>query len=108
MKSKVKMWGTAAAVLLLLIGGVWWMNRSYDKVSQPGYQFAMALMSVCNRKDAARLQVLVSQMRAAQEAGELPDYDAGVLFDIADRAAADDWESATAAVRRLMEDQVMR
>jgi hypothetical protein len=66
----------------------------------------VALISICNRQDSQRLQVLADQINTLKESVELPDYDFKVLEDITHRAASGNWEAASRAIRRLMEDQI--
>lgn len=99
--------GWIAGVAVLLLGGiVWWMSSGYGKVSPEGYQYAMALLSVCNRKDESRLEQIVRDIRESTEAGNLPAYDSKTLLRITERAEDGDWEDAASLVRRLMKDQV--
>lgn len=94
------------AILVLAIGLVLWLNMGYDKMSKKGYEFALALISICNREDSERLLILAEQIDAAQESGELPKYDANVLLDITERAQSGKWEKASRSIRQLLEDQV--
>lgn len=107
MSTSGKLWSSVAAAVLLLVGLFWWMNRGYDRVSEPGYQFGMALMSVCNRKDSQRLQILVDQVESSRDASNLPPADARVLLAIAERAEAGKWEAADREIRQLMKDQTL-
>lgn len=96
-----------AGVAVLLLGGVvWWMSSGYGKVSPEGYQYAMALLSICNRKDESRLEQIVREIRESTESGKLPAYDFKTLLRITERAEDGDWEAAASLVRRLMKDQV--
>lgn len=96
----------SVAAIVIVISFVWWMNLGYDKVSDKGYQFAMALISICNQQDAERLNIMVEQIDHAVADGDLPQADAQVLLTIADRARAGKWDSAAHSVRRLMIDQI--
>jgi hypothetical protein len=92
---------------LLLFGcGLWWWNRGYGKVSEEGYHYAMALMSACNRKDEARVRLIIEELNSAVDAKAHVARDAQVLLRIARRALDGKWESAAGAVRQLMKDQV--
>ncbi|MFK7735675.1 MAG: hypothetical protein AB8B50_06595 [Pirellulaceae bacterium] len=106
MSSDSRRWWIVGAVVLLLGGVIWWMSSGYGKVSDEGYQYAMALMSICNRKDESRLVQIVQSIREATESGELPVYDSKTLLRIAERAEDGDWEDAANLVRRLMKTQV--
>lgn len=78
----------------------------YGEVSPQGYDYATALYSICNRKDAARLDEWVSLLDADVEQGKLAEQEARWFRDIAAQARAGDWQSANAAARQLLEDQV--
>lgn len=106
MINKVKLWTAGAATVLLIALVLWWMNLGYAKVSDKGYQFAMAMTSICNQRDSARLAVISAQIRASSDASELPEYDSRVLLGIAQRAEVGEWKTASELIRRLMEDQV--
>jgi hypothetical protein len=106
MSSDGKVWWISGAVVLLLGGVVWWMSSGYGKISPAGYQRAMALVSICNRKDEGRLSALVQDVRESTESGDLTAYDSKTLLRITGRAEAGDWESAARMVRSLMEAQV--
>lgn len=103
---KAKLWAAGSVAICVIAAVLWWMSLGYSKVSDKGYQYAMAMISICNQKDVARLEKIREQITASTEDEELPSYDSRVLIDIADRAAAGDWDSATGAIRRLMKDQV--
>lgn len=107
MGSQSKQWVIGLCVLVL-VGGVtvWYLNRGYDKVSEQGYQYAMALMSACNRRDEARVEAIVSKIEADRKAGDMPGDDAKTLTGIANRALDGNWDSAATAIRRLLQDQV--
>ena len=92
-------------VLLLVVGLAFWFLSGPGEISQRGYQYAMALLSVCNRQDAQRLQVIVEGIHADREQQELPARDARLLLKITSRAEQGDWLGSAEAVRSLMEHQ---
>lgn len=107
METQGKQWVIGFGIFLLVAGAaIWFFNRGYDKVSDEGYQYAMAIISACNRRDEASVQIIISKIEASREAGEVPEEDAETLTGIANRALDGDWEFAASAIRRLMEDQV--
>lgn len=107
MESSQKNW-VIGFCILVLVGGMaaWYFNRGYDKVSEQGYQYAMALMSACNRRDEARVEVIVSKIEADRSAGAVPEDDAETLTGIAMLALDGNWDSAASGIRRLLKDQV--
>lgn len=100
------MWMRVISTLAIVLVLAFWLNSSYGKISEKGYQFAMALISICNREDEKRLEKISQQIGVAVRDGELGEYDARVLLDITDRAEAGRWQQASNAIRRLMEAQV--
>lgn len=106
MEPRGNQWVIGFGILLLAGAALWFFNRGYDKVSDQGYEYAMALMSACNRRDEPRVKTIVSKIEASREAGEIPEDDAKTLTGIANRALDGNWESAASAIRRLMKDQV--
>lgn len=100
-------WIIAASLLAVLLGGwLWSLWSGYGEISPAGYQHAMALISVCNRQDADRLQQLVASLHRAEQTEELPPYDVRILLRIARRAAEGDWVWSSREARRLMMAQI--
>ena len=88
---------------LVLLGGliVWW-NSGYGKISEQSYDYALALISACNRQDESRVQKIAKEIGQRQ----LPEYDRRVIQQIVDTAMNDDWELAAARTRLLLKAQV--
>ena len=86
--------------ILVLVG------CGYGEVSPATYQYAKALYSICNRRAESQLDQAGEQIEAARSRGELSEQEAKWLKQILDDAAEGDWEAATKAARRMMEDQV--
>lgn len=96
--------GTLGVVVLAC--AAWWFLRPAPEMSGPGYQYAMALFSVCNRQDTGRLEGLMAQVAKAESAGEITARDARWLASIMRKAEKGRWSEASASVRKLMELQV--
>jgi hypothetical protein len=92
--------------VLVLLVGLMLAGCGYGEVTPRCYDYAKALYSICNRRDADRLEEFAALVDADLQSGELGDQEADWLRDIAERARAGDWSDAQAAARRLLEDQV--
>lgn len=78
----------------------------YPSVSRSTYDCATALYSVCNQRDATRLELVEQQIRAAEQAGDISGRETHWLNDIIVQARAEDWDSAAAEARRILTDQI--
>jgi hypothetical protein len=78
----------------------------YGEVTPRCYDYAKALYSICNRRDADRLEEFDALIEADLLAGELAEREAGWLRQIADQARSGEWASAQSAARKLLDDQV--
>ena len=97
----------SALAACLLACGAWSSGcGGYGEVSPLGYDYAMALYSICNRKSSEELAPLRAQIEQSRSQQELSEKHALWLTDIIDDAEGGDWESARSDARRLMEDQV--
>ena len=88
--------------LLIMIAGC----GGYGEVSSGAYEYAKALYSISNRRASDRLDQVSDQIQSARESGELSEQEAGWLNDIVSDARARQWESASRASRRMLQDQV--
>lgn len=95
-------------VLLSAVGLSVWFFSGSSEISQRGYQYALALMSVCNRQDEQRLQLIIERIQADREQQALSPRDARWLLKITARAQQGDWQGSAAAVRSLMKQQQRR
>lgn len=97
--------GLVAAVVL--IGAIaWWLSQpSYGEISPKGYQFAMAIYSASNGKNKPKVEKISGMIDQSVAAEEISVEEADWLRGIVQKALDGDWESATAAVRVLMEEQ---
>ena len=96
-------------IVLCLILGMLTVFRGcggYGEVGPKAYEHAKALYSICNRRDADRLEKFSTSLAKAQNAGEVTEKEQAWLEDIVEDAKVGEWEEATAKARRLMEDQV--
>ena len=107
MSENVRNWLLGGVALVLIVGVVWWWNTEPPKVSDNGYQYAMALVSICSRKDAEGLSAILEKIEQAESAGEIPSKDAQRLVSIAETAQSGNWDSASRSIRKLMEQQVV-
>lgn len=78
----------------------------YGPVSKPAYDYATALYSMSNRKDATKLPVVTAQIRTAREAGEITADEAAYLDEIVVMATGGDWQTAATSSRTMMVEQI--
>lgn len=92
---------------LVLIGGIaWWlMQPSYGEISPKGYQIAMAIYSAANQENKPKVEKISGMIDQSVAAAEISAEEAEWLRGIVQKAMDGDWQSATAAVRLLMEEQ---
>ena len=95
-------------VFLSAVGLAVWFFSGSSEISQRGYQYALAIMSVCNRQDEQRLQVIIGKIETDREQLELSADDARRLLKITARAQRGDWQGSAAAVRSLLKQQQRR
>lgn len=103
--TKLKAFGRSLTIIGLLATGLL-SGCGYGEVTPHGYEYAKALYSICNRKDAERLETFVGMLESDVREGKLTDAEADWFRDIADQAGQGNWTSASANARRLLEDQV--
>jgi hypothetical protein len=89
-----------------LLAGLAATGCGYGEITPHAYEYAMALYSICNRRDAARLEEFAKLLEADAQAGQLGDREADWLRTILDDARAGEWSDAQASARQLLEDQV--
>jgi hypothetical protein len=70
------------------------------------YECATALYSICNQRDADRLEVLAHKIKSAESAGDLSADEVSWLTRIVESARQDKWTQAAAEARKIMSDQV--
>ena len=105
-ESRTLVWGGAALAVLVLVAGYLWINRPYGEVSERSYQYATALFSACNQKEAARLHKISEMVGASVRTGEISQQEAGWLQAIIELGLSGSWDAASREVRQLMEDQL--
>jgi hypothetical protein len=93
---------SAIVVLLIIFGVVAWLKSGYSRISDQGYDYALALVSACSRQDESRVQQIAQEITES----ELPDYDRRVILAIAQQALEGDWQSAANLSRQLLKAQV--
>lgn len=98
-----------ASLLLIcgLVATIVYFNRdSYGTVGSRGYEFATALFSACNRRDAATIEKLESMVDSAASRRELTEQEIEWLRGILADANAGDWQAAAKDSRSLLQAQV--
>ncbi len=94
--------------LLLLLIGIQLNGCGYPEVSPKTYEISKALFSVCNQKSEERLQVVKKLIESSLENEEISESEAEMLNEIVSQASENQWETAMAESRNLMEDQIDR
>lgn len=97
-----------AAFVAIAALSFWWFNRGYPPVSDNAYQYATAMISICNREDETRLKILADKITAAESSGELSAQESRMLLKIVRTAERGNWQKSESDVRRLMADQTTR
>ena len=97
------MWARMTSVCAL---GLFVSGCGYGEVSPKAYEIAKALWSICERKDAERLDKVSELIAESEKAGEVTAEEAGWLRDIVEDGRDGDWDDAVEAAREMMSDQV--
>jgi hypothetical protein len=95
---------TGVFVLLLVVGVAVWMTSGHSRISDRGYDYALALISACGRQDEARVKQIAKEVGEA----ELPEYDRRVILGITSNALNGNWQSASAETRALLNAQIQQ
>lgn len=77
-----------------------------EVVSARTYDCALALHSICNRRDDVRLEVLERLVRADTQSGAISTQESARLNDIIQLARNGDWQQAHTESRQLLDEQV--
>lgn len=93
---------------LLCLAALCVVGCGYGELSPTAYEYAKALYSIGNRERGEKIEPIRAQIAASAEAGELSKSERRWLVAICDDCDAGRWEEATAAARRMMQDQVTR
>lgn len=78
----------------------------YAKVGPKANEYSLALYSVCNQRDASRLETIAGFVETSLKKEELTPTEASYLNAIIEKARMGEWEQATAEARSLRKDQV--
>lgn len=92
-----------AACCMIVLGGC-----GYGELSPLGYQYANALHAISRRQRAEKLAEFGEQIEQSARAGQLSKAEIGWLRSILQLARNDDWATAVAESRALMEAQIQR
>ncbi len=95
-------------LLAFIVCAVWFFNSGYGETSEQGYQYAVALYSTCNQRDANRLEKVAGLIAQAHDKGEISAAEQRWLSGIIRQGRDGDWDAASQAVRDLMKEQVQR
>lgn len=101
----------AATMLAVIVGAAivyYFVDWGYGETSRKGYEYAKALVSICNQKDEARLAEFSDMLRQAGEQKQLNSNELRWLEGIASQASRGNWSAAQRNARRLLLDQVRR
>ena len=103
-------WGIAL-IFAAIIGAIAifvLLPRGYGELSERGYEFALAIASACNQRDAVRIERLVALLEDDDARRELDEAERGWLRAILVEATEGRWEQANRRARRLLERQLQR
>jgi len=93
----------------LLAVVVWWFGRdTTPRLSDRGYQYATALYSGCNQRDATKLETLARRIAEDYDRQTLTPAEKAHLNQIIHTGLDGDWVSASLGARELMLAQVER
>ena len=99
--------GVTLGVLTIAVAMFLWLGRGYGTVSPDAYRVAQAFYSSCLAKSEVRLEAVESTINDAGERSlEITAKEQRWLKKIIADAKACNWQSAAAAARQMMEDQV--
>jgi hypothetical protein len=87
---------------LLLLPAVFGCQQ-YGQVSDQSYQYASALLAICNLQNEERLEAVKAKI---EDDSELSVDERQWLLQIVANAESGDWEQATNRVRQMMDEQV--
>ncbi len=92
---------------LAVVAMGFFFNRGYGKVSPRTYECATALYGACLAKSEERI-AKVEALFDEPDTEEIPSTERVWLERIIEQAKRGEWKKASAAARRMMEDQVER
>ena len=98
--------GLLLSMLAVVVVVYIWLKPSYGEVSKQGFEYAMAMVSACNRKDQARITVIAESVNRDLAESKLPPSDEVVLLKIMRFAQEGDGKIATVEARELLDSQV--
>ena len=80
----------------------------YPEVSDVGYKYCQALISVCGRKANDKIEVVSAQISASYAKEEISESELALLNSILDLARDGEWQRASNTAREVMKAQVKR
>ncbi|BBO33168.1 hypothetical protein PLANPX_2780 [Lacipirellula parvula] len=78
---------------------------SHPPLERPSYDLAKALYAVCNRQSTDGLQKFETVLTESIAAGNVGPHEESALREIAEVAAAGDWQAAQEQARELIASQ---
>jgi|JI9StandDraft_1071089.scaffolds.fasta_scaffold00027_12 hypothetical protein len=99
-------WLAIAFGIVTIIVLVMYLMSGYGEISSQAYQYARSLYTVCNQKDAQRLDKVVAMIEADYKAEKLTDRDHSYLMGLVQLAKDGKWTDAQERIRSLLEAQV--
>lgn len=97
-------WNLCCLVLLVSMIGC---QQRYGEVSPTAYEYAKALYSIANRRDAGRLDLVESQLAVSIRENLLSAQEQAWLQQIVSASRQGNWTAATRDCRTMMEEQAI-
>ncbi len=98
----------AMVVGLMMVAVFWWLIQTKPVLQQDGYDIAVTLYGVCNRRNAEQLEQLKLVVEERSANGQLQVAETATLNQIIATAEAGQWREAMVASHELLTDQVNR
>ena len=105
--SKHALLGGILAIMLLVVGVRWWLNRKIYPPVSSGTSLVLIkqLYTACNTKNLKLLEKFDQRLAREQEQGQVSAEEASHFEEISSRARAGEWEAASKCAFRFARDQ---
>lgn len=99
--------GGILALMLLVVGVRWWLNRKIYPPVTSGTSLVLIkqLYTACNTKNLQLLDKFEQRLAREQQAGQVTAEEASHFQEISSRARTGEWEAASQSAFRFARDQ---